>query len=72
MNYDGRLGEWVKKGLGNGVFYMLIMQDLEDKEYFPVYFHFYSDAQRYQENIISESKLKVLELIKLLQYEERK
>lgn len=68
MNYNNRLDEWIQAGLLRGMLYMLVMQDLEDKEFFPVYFGFYTDAQHYQDNIISESKLKVIELIKLSRY----
>lgn len=56
---------WIKDGIANGNFYLLILQDLEDKQFYPVYFQFYSDAQRYQDNIISETKIKIIELIKL-------
>lgn len=70
MTYNDKLDDWVQTGLRNGMTYMLIMQDLDDKEYFPAYFGFYSDTQRYQENIISESKLRVVEFVKLTRYKD--
>lgn len=70
MTYEDKLDGWIQIGLSNGMFYLLVMQDLEDKEYFPVYFGFYSDAQRYQENIISESKLRIAEFVKLSRYKD--
>lgn len=70
MTYSDKLDGWVQTGLLNGMAYMLVMQDLEDKEYYPVYFGFYSDCQRYQNNIISESKLRVVEFVKLIRYKD--
>lgn len=68
MDYEDNLDEWVQRGLDNELSYMLIVQDLEDKEYFPVYFYFEFGVKRYTENIISESKLKVVKYLKLKDY----
>lgn len=63
-----QLSEWVRTGQQNGDLYLLIVKDLEDQQEFPIYFKFFSDCERYHENIISESKLKIIELIRLEQY----
>lgn len=59
------LKEWAERGRKDNYLYMAIVQDLEDKQMFPVYFHFYSDLERYRENIISESKLSYKDYFKL-------
>lgn len=65
MTSDKELKEWVSQGRKDNYNYILIIFDLADKDYFPVYFHFYSDVLRYRENIISESKLAVKQEFKL-------
>jgi hypothetical protein len=37
-----------------------IIKDLEDGEYFPVFFNDPKELEKYMKNIISESKLKVI------------
>ena len=59
---------WVKEASNKKALYVAIMQDFDDREFFPVYFEFYSDFQRYQNNVISESKIKFIDLIKLSNY----
>lgn len=68
MSYDKQVTAWIESGISNNELYLLVLKDLEDQEYFPIYFKFYSDSKRYLENIISESKVKVVELIRLDQY----
>lgn len=65
MSYNNQLPFWIDSGLKDNYNYLVIVRDLEDKDYFPRYFNFYSDYERYLENIISESKMKVVELIRL-------
>ena len=66
---NDKLEEWIWLGKSRGINYLLVMQDLEDKEYFPVYFFNHEDCVRYRDNIISESKLKVVEIIELIKKE---
>ncbi len=65
MTYQNELKNWVEQGRKDNYNYLLIVYDNQDKDYFPVYFHFYSDIERYRENIISESKLVAKQDIKL-------
>lgn len=65
MINDQELKEWVDRGRKDNYNYLLIIHDLDVNDYFPVYFHFYSDILRYRENIISESKIKVRAEFKL-------
>ena len=39
---------------------MLVMYDLEDKTYYPVYFDSEKESNRFKENIISESHFKLI------------
>ena len=59
------LKEWVERGRKENYLYMAVVYDIVDKDNFPVYFHFYSDLERYKENIISESKLSFKNYFKL-------
>lgn len=52
--------EWFKKASGDKKEVLFVMQDLEDRGYFPVYFDNMSQADSYRNNIISESKLKIV------------
>ena len=65
MSYYNYIKEWIKTGVENHSKYLLIVKDLEDKEYFPVYFEALPELKQYQNNIISESKLKVIEIFTL-------
>jgi hypothetical protein len=56
--------EWKQFAISENYKYLLIVKDLEDGELFPVYFHTESKVKEYCNNIISESKLKVINLIK--------
>jgi hypothetical protein len=51
---------WIIRGREEGRKILLIVLDLEDKEFFPVYFDSEKEANRYSNNIISESKAKVV------------
>jgi hypothetical protein len=62
---DTELTEWTSRGKSGGCTHLLIVLDLEDKSYFPVFFFDEGDVQRYKENIISESKIEVVKDIPL-------
>lgn len=57
--------EWLDFAINNKYNYILILKDLEDKEVYPVYFLSESDMDKYQRNIISESKVKVIAYFKV-------
>lgn len=57
--------EWRERGVENGYRIMIIMFDMEDREYYPVYFDSREDADCYSSNIISESKCRVDKVIQL-------
>jgi len=63
---DSELDEWTLRGKSGGCTHLLIVLDLEDKSYFPVFFFDKGDAQRYKDNIISESKIEVVKDIALI------
>lgn len=56
---------WCEAAIKGGFGYLLIVKDLEDKDIFPVYFQTEAAADRYSNNIVSESKLKVLRKINI-------
>jgi hypothetical protein len=55
------LFEWVNRGREDQYYILLIVKDLEDNSLFPVYFYSDKEAQQYKDNIISESKMKVIQ-----------
>lgn len=66
MLNDGYLeSEWTKLATDSGYKFLLILKDLEDKEIFPMYFYSMVELTKYQNNIISESKLKIIKEIKI-------
>jgi hypothetical protein len=56
---------WIIRGKENNELILLIVHDLEDKDYFPIYFKSIQESNKYKNNIISESKLKVIYEINL-------
>lgn len=56
---------FIKFAIDNNYKFIIIAKDLEDKEIFPVYFIDEKQAVNYQNNIISESKIKIIKLIKI-------
>lgn len=52
--------EWLDFAINNKYNYILILKDLEDKEIYPVYFLSEFDMKKFQRNIISESKIKII------------
>ena len=63
MSYSKYIKEWTDSATLNKYSYILIVKDLECADYFPVYFNDNKNVQLYIYNIISESKLKVVETI---------
>lgn len=57
--------EWLDFAINNKYNYILILKDLEDKEIYPVYFLSESEMFKYKQNIISESKVKVMTYFKV-------
>tara|TARA_R110000868_G_scaffold75946_1_gene218758 strand:+ start:2121 stop:2306 length:186 start_codon:yes stop_codon:yes gene_type:complete len=57
--------EWLDFAINNKYNYILILKDLEDKEIYPVYFLSELEMLKYKENIISESKVKVMTYFKV-------
>jgi hypothetical protein len=55
--------EWQQYAIDNKYSYLLVIKDLESKDYFPVYFNYPQEVSKYKNNIISESKIKVVEVI---------
>ena len=60
-----RRENYVKHAVDNNYKFIILVKDLEDKEIFPVYFNFEKEVLNYKNNIISESKLKILEIINI-------
>lgn len=57
--------EWRERGVREGFKIMIIILDMEDREYYPVYFLHDKEAQQYSNNLISESKCKIERVIQL-------
>jgi hypothetical protein len=57
--------EWRQYALDHQCPYLCIMKDLEDQEEYPVYCKTFNDLQRHQENLISESKAKLICVIEV-------
>lgn len=55
------INNWIIRGRNNNYKYMLVVFDLEDKSYYPVYFATEKESQIFCSNIISESKCKVIQ-----------
>lgn len=63
--YHLELDKWIKRGKDDGYKFLVIVRDLEDKDIFPVFFFLEDEAKKYSENIISESKLKIIKKVNL-------
>jgi len=55
------LSKWILAGKLDGYKIMFVLFDFEDRSYYPVYFLSEQESKRYSENIISESKCKIVE-----------
>jgi hypothetical protein len=62
---ESEVSEWISRAKFAGCSCVLIVRDIEDKSYFPVFFFDESDAKRYRDNIISESKIEIVKSISL-------
>ncbi len=61
MTYQDNLKTWIAQGRKDNFGYLLVVYDDQDKDYFPMFFHFHSDVMRYRQNIISETKVTPVE-----------
>ena len=57
--------DWIDLAKEQGYAFLVIVKDLEDGVIFPVYFDDEKELEDYQNNIISETKVKVIKVIKL-------
>lgn len=57
--------EWIERGIKENYKFILIIYDFEDKSYYPVFFASEKEAENFNNNIISESKCKVVQKIDL-------
>jgi len=51
---------WIDNGIRYNKFIMLLVKELEDLALFTVYFDIEAFCQKYKDDIISESKVKVI------------
>jgi hypothetical protein len=63
LSYSGKIPEWKNFGKSNGFNYLAIIQDIEDNDYYPEYFTSVAEFNKFDNNIISEHKIKVIELL---------
>jgi len=56
---------WRKFAQDNNYNIILILQDLEDRQLFPVYFYNERELVLYQSNIISETRVKFIDVINI-------
>lgn len=56
--------EWIQSA-PIGSKFILILKDLEDLELYPIYFISENDLINYKNNIISESKIKIVSVIEI-------
>src|SRR5712692_7310908 len=57
--------QYIDFTLSNNHKYILILKDLEDKDIYPVYFENELEINKFKNNIISETKVKVIKEIKV-------
>ena len=57
--------DWIDLAKEQAYTFLVIVKDLEDGVIFPVYFDDEKELEDYQNNIISETKVKVIKVIKL-------
>lgn len=58
------IDKWRQYAIENDYKIICIMKDLEDHEVYPVYFKTELELKIHLDNIISETKVKVIEIIK--------
>lgn len=54
---------YINHAIDNMKKFIAIMKDLEDKDIYPVYFDSDLELNKFQQNIISESKVKIMKII---------
>ncbi len=59
------IDDWKQYAIDNGYKFICIMKDLEDHQFYPLYFEDEIGLQFHFDCIISESKVKIIEIIKL-------
>lgn len=55
------IDKWIAIGRRDGYRIMFVLIDFEDRTHYPVYFFSESESKRFDENIISESKCKIIQ-----------
>jgi hypothetical protein len=63
MIKEEEIKSYTKYAKNNGFNYILLCKDLEDQEIFPVYFPLKEDMIDYENCLISESKIKIVDRI---------
>jgi hypothetical protein len=56
---------WIQFAKQNKYKYICVMKDLEDNDIYPLYFKDDSSMQKHKDNIISESKIKIIKIIEI-------
>jgi len=56
---------YINFAVDNNYKFIIVAKDLEDMEIFPIYFSSEKEAINYQNNIISESKIKIIKVLKV-------
>lgn len=56
------INKWIEFGKQLNYKIMFILIDFEDRDHYPVYFFTEKESKRFADNIISESKCKILEV----------
>lgn len=62
---ESDIESWKARAKSEGFSYLLIAKDLEDGSYFPVFFMNKKELYSYANNIISESKIKIIKTIEV-------
>lgn len=56
---NDELRSFIKLGKEKGYSFMLVVFDIEDKDYYPIFFNSKEEMESYENNIISETKCRV-------------
>ncbi len=56
---------WIGHAKINHQKFVVIVKDLEDASFYPMYFFTEHEVETYQSNIISESKVKVIKVLEI-------
>ena len=55
--------QWSKEAKNLSYSYIMIMKDLEEGDYYPIFSHSYDEIQKLRKSIISEHKTEVIKVI---------